>query len=55
MGRTATVALVVLAMVALIVAVDVVFFRHDLWPRLLVNVGIVLGLAAVYFRFSRRD
>jgi hypothetical protein len=55
MGRTATIALMVLAMVALIVAVDVLFFRHDFWPRLLVNVGIVLVFAAVYFRFVRRD
>jgi hypothetical protein len=48
------VALYVLAMVAVVVGVDVLFFRHQLWPRLLVNVGIVLVFAACYFRFLKR-
>jgi hypothetical protein len=53
MGRQATVALYVLAMVAVVVGVDVLFFRHQFWPRLMVNVGIVLVFAAFYLRFLK--
>ena len=38
-------------MVAAIVGVDLTFFRHHLWERLAVNIGIVLVFAAFYFRF----
>jgi hypothetical protein len=38
--------LYVLAMVAVVVGVDVLFFRHHLWDRLIVNIGIVLVFAA---------
>jgi hypothetical protein len=54
MGRTAAVLLYVLAMVAVVVGVDVLFFRHHFWGRLTVNVGIVLVFAAFYFRFLKR-
>jgi hypothetical protein len=53
-GRQAVSVLYVLAMVAVIVGVDVLFFKHQLWPRLAVNVGIVLVFAAFYFRFLKR-
>ena len=43
----------VLAMVALIVGVDVLFLRHHFWPRLLVNIGIVLVFGAGYFVFLK--
>ena len=46
--------LYVLAMVAVVIVVDVLFFRHHFWARLIVNVGIVLVFAAVYLRFLRR-
>jgi hypothetical protein len=42
-----------LAMVALIVGVDVIFFRQHLWARLMVNVGIVLVFIGFYIRFFR--
>jgi hypothetical protein len=54
MGRPAVVVLCVLAMVALIVGVDILFFRHHFWERLIVNVGIVLVFGAFYWRFLRR-
>jgi len=54
MGRQAGVALYVLALVTVVVGVDVLFFRHMFWERLLVNVGIVLVFAAFYFRFLKR-
>jgi hypothetical protein len=53
-GRQAVVVLYVLAMVAVVVGVDVLFFRQHLWERLAVNVGIVLVFAAFYFRFLKR-
>ena len=43
----------ILVMIALVVAVDVLFFRHWFWERLLSNVGIVLIFVALYFRFLR--
>ena len=46
--------LYVLAMVAAVVGVDVLFFRHQFWARLIVNVGIVLVFAAFYLRFLKR-
>ena len=51
MGRSATVALVVAATVAVVVGVDVLFFRGHVWERLAANVGIVLVFGAFYFRF----
>jgi hypothetical protein len=43
-----------LAMAAVIVGVDLVFFRDRFWARLMVNVGIVLVFAAFYLRFFNR-
>jgi hypothetical protein len=48
------IALYVLAMVAVVVGVDVLFLRHDFWARLLVNIGIVLVFVLIYFRFLKR-
>jgi hypothetical protein len=42
-------------MAAVIVGVDVVFFKDRFWERLLVNVGIVLVFAAFYIRFIRHS
>jgi hypothetical protein len=53
-GRTAVVVLVV-AMVVVVVGVDVAFFRHQFWPRLMANVGIVLVFAAFYLGVVRRS
>jgi uncharacterized protein (DUF983 family) len=53
-GNRAAVVLYVLAMVGVVVGVDVLFFRHHFWARLIVNVGIVLVFAAVYLRFLKR-
>jgi hypothetical protein len=54
MGRQAVIVLYVLALVAVVVGVDVLFFKHQFWERLIVNVGIVLVFAAVYLRFLKR-
>ncbi|HZT96517.1 MAG TPA: hypothetical protein VFB34_06735 [Chloroflexota bacterium] len=44
-------ALYLVTMVAVIVGVDVLFFRNHFWERLMVNIGIVLVFGAFYFRF----
>jgi uncharacterized protein (DUF983 family) len=54
MNKQAVIVLVVLALVAVVVGVDVLFFRHQFWERLMVNVGIVLVFAAFYLRFLKR-
>ena len=54
MGSRAAIVLYVLVMVAVVVGVDVLFFRHHFWDRLMVNVGIVLVFGAFYFRFLKR-
>lgn len=55
MARRAAVVLYVLALVAVVVGVDVLFFRHRLWERLMVNVGIVVVFGAFYSRFLKRS
>jgi hypothetical protein len=54
MARQVTIALYVVAMAAVIVGVDFVFFGNRFWERLTVNIGIVLVFAASYLRFLRR-
>jgi hypothetical protein len=53
-GRQVAVVLYVLALVVIVVGVDVLFFRHLIWARLISNVGIVLVFAAFYLRFVKR-
>ena len=53
MGRQGTIVLYVLAMAAVIVGVDFVFFRNRFWERVAVNIGIVLVFGAFYLRFLR--
>jgi len=54
-GRQATVALYALTLVAVVVAVDILFFRHHVWERLIANVGIVLVFAVFFLRFRARN
>jgi hypothetical protein len=54
MVKRAAAALYVVVMIGLVVGVDVLFLRHLLWERLVVNIGIVLVFAALYMRFLRR-
>jgi uncharacterized protein (DUF983 family) len=53
-GKRVAVVFYVLALVAVVVSVDVLFFRHQVWERLLVNVGIVVVFAVFYLRFLKR-
>ncbi len=54
MGRQVAVALYVVLMAAVVVGIDVLFFRGRFWERLTVNIGIVLVFAAFYMRFLKR-
>ena len=51
MGRQ--VVLYAVAMAAVIVGVDLAFFRNRFWERLMVSVGIVLVFGAFYLRFFK--
>jgi hypothetical protein len=53
-GRPVTIILYAAAMAAVIVGVDLAFFRNLIWERLTVNIGIVLVFGAFYFRFLKR-
>jgi len=46
--------LYVLALVAVVVGLDVLFFRNRFWERLMVNIGVVLVFGAFYLRFLKR-
>ena len=51
MPRIVYVVLFVVVMVAVIVGVDLLFFRNHFWARLLSNIGIVMVFAAFLLRF----
>ena len=53
MSKQVIIGLYVAAMIAVIVGVDVAFFRNRFWERLMANIGIVLVFAAFYLRFFR--
>ena len=44
--RRVSIAPYILLLVAVVVVIDVLFFRNRFWERLLANVGIVLVFAA---------
>jgi hypothetical protein len=48
------VVLYVVGMIVVVVGVDVLFFRHQFWARLIANIGIVLVFGAFYWRFLKR-
>jgi hypothetical protein len=53
MPRNIYAVLYVLALIAVVVGVDVLFFRDQFWPRLVVNVGIVMVFAAFGLGYVR--
>jgi hypothetical protein len=53
MDRKVAGLLYVAAMAAVIVGVDLMFFRNRFWERLAANIGIVLVFGAFYFRFLK--
>jgi hypothetical protein len=53
MGKNTTIAIYILAMVATVVALDLIFFRNRFWERLISNLGTVLLFVAFYLRFLK--
>ena len=53
MQRNLAVVLYILALIAVVVSVDLLFFKNRFWERLIVNIGIVLVFAAFYLRFLK--
>jgi Mn2+/Fe2+ NRAMP family transporter len=53
MTRNMSVVLYIVVLIAVVVSVDVLFFRHRFLERLIVNIGIVLVFVAFYFRFLK--
>lgn len=53
MNSTTIIAGFLILMIAVIVIVDVLFFRNFFWERLASNIGIVLIFVAFYFRFIK--
>ena len=51
MDRRIAVVLYVVAMAAVIVGLDLVFFRNRFWERLMANIDVVLVFGAFYMRF----
>ncbi len=54
MARQAGIVVYGLALIAVVVGVDVLFFRNRFWARLMANIGIVLLFGAFYVRFLKR-
>ncbi len=54
MPRNIHVVLYILALIAVVVSVDLLFFKNRFWERLMVNIGIVLVFAAFYMRFLKK-
>ena len=53
MTKNIYVVLFVLIMIAVVVSVDLLFFKNRFWERLMANIGIVLVFVAFYLRFLK--
>lgn len=52
--RKTTPLLYILLMIAVIISVDLLFFRNLFWDRLLVNISIILVDAIFYLKFLKQ-
>jgi len=53
MGKNAVIVMYILAMVATVVTMDILFFKHRFWERLLANIGVVMVYIAFYLTFLK--
>ena len=53
MTKNMSVVLYILVLIAVVVSVDLLFFKNQFWERLMVNIGIVLVFTAFYLRFLK--
>lgn len=44
-----------IAMIAVVLGIDLAFFRNRFLERLIANIGIILLFGAFYLRFLKRD
>jgi hypothetical protein len=53
MARKIPVVLFIVVLIAVVVSVDVLFFKNHFWARLIANIGIVAVFAVFGMRFLR--
>ena len=53
MTKNRSVALYVAVLIAVVVSVDLLFFKNRFWEWLIVNIGIVLVFSVFYLRFLK--
>lgn len=53
MANKLAVVVAIVVLIAVVVSVDLLFFRNRFWERLMVNIGIVLVFGAFYLRFLK--
>jgi hypothetical protein len=53
MTKPTLIVIYVVVLVAVVVGVDILFFRNRFWERLMANIGIVLVFAAFSLRFFK--
>ena len=53
MTRNLSVVLYIVVLIAVVVSVDLLFFKNRFWERLIVNIGIVLVFTAFGLRFLK--
>jgi hypothetical protein len=53
MPRNISAVLYIGVLIAVVVTVDILFFKNRFWERLMVNIGIVLVFIAFYLRFLK--
>jgi Mn2+/Fe2+ NRAMP family transporter len=53
MTKNMFVVLYVVVLIAVVVSVDLLFFKNRFWERLMVNIGIGLVFAAFYLGFLK--
>lgn len=53
MTKTVSGVLYGLTLIAVVVGIDLLFFKNRFWERLMVNIGIVVVFAAFYLRFVK--
>jgi hypothetical protein len=51
--KNMSVVLYIVVLIAVVISVDLLFFKNRFWERLIVNIGIVLVFAAFYLRFLK--
>jgi len=53
MTKSMFVVLYIVALIAVVVSLDLLFFKNRFWERLIANIGIVMVFAAFYLRFLK--